>query len=113
MELDLSSSVIATHLAALPSTNVYEALFNLPDPVGESAVQEKVGDDGEGGETFCSFEAILVVESKGDGSDYDGSVSESELDIGVPVRLAELEAVQVVLKGIVGCVLAVWMERQL
>lgn len=95
------------NLATLPSTNVYETLFNLPDPVGEGAVQEEVGDDSESGESFCSFEAILVVESKGDGSDYDSSVSKTELDVGVPVRLAELEAVQVVLESIVGCVFAV------
>jgi hypothetical protein len=60
---------------------------------------------------FCSFEAIFVVESKGDGSNDDSSVSESELYINVPVRLAELEAVQVVLEGIVGCVLAVWRKE--
>ena len=100
-------NMAAIDLATLPSTDVYETLFNLPDPVGESAVQEKVNDDGCGGELFCSLEAILVVESKGDGSDYDSSVSQTELDIGVPVRLAELEAVQVVLQSIVGCVLAV------
>jgi hypothetical protein len=57
---------------------------------------------------FRRLKAIFVVESKGDGSNDDSSVSESELHIGVPVRLAELEAVQVVLEGIVGCVLAVW-----
>jgi hypothetical protein len=89
-----------THLATLPSTNVYETGLNLPDPVGKGAVQCKVGDDSEGGEFFCSFEAI-----------FDGSVSKTELDIGVPVRLAELEAVQVVLQGIVGGVLAVWGRR--
>jgi hypothetical protein len=100
-----------THLATLPSTNVYETGLNLPDPVGKGAVQCKVGDDSEGGEFFCGFEAIFVVESKGDGGDYDGSVSKTELDIGVPVRLAELEAVQVVLQGIVGGVLAVWGRR--
>jgi hypothetical protein len=55
---------------------------------------------------FRRLKAIFVVESKGDGSNDDSSVSESELHIGVPVRLAELEAVQVVLEGIVGCVLA-------
>jgi hypothetical protein len=97
----------ATDLATLPSTDVYETLFNLPDPVGKGAVQEKVDDNSQGGELFCSLEAILVVESEGDGGDYDSSVSETKLDIGVPVRLAELEAVQVVLQSIVGCVLAV------
>jgi hypothetical protein len=102
----------ATDLATLPSTDVYETLFNLPDPVCEGAVQEKVDDDGCGGELFCSLEAILVVKSKGDGSYYHSSVSQTELDIGVPVRLAELEAVQVVLQSIVGCVLAVCRGRQ-
>lgn len=102
----------ATDLATLPSTDVYKTLFNLPDPVRKGAVQEKVDDNGQGGELFCSLEAILVVESEGDGSDYDSSVSETELHIGVPVRLAELEAVQVVLQSIVGCVLAVCRGRQ-
>ena len=87
----------ATDLATLPGTDVYKAVLDLPDPVGKGGVQEEVCDDGSGGETFCGLEAIFVVESKGDGRDYDSSVSESELDIGVPVRLAELEAVQVVL----------------
>lgn len=107
MERDSLGSIAATHLATFPSTNVYETLLDSPDPVGESAVQEEVGDNSESGETFRSLEAILVVESKSNGGDYDSSVPESELDVGVPVRLAELEAVQVVLESIVGCVLAV------
>ncbi|KAG9954798.1 hypothetical protein KCU85_g374, partial [Aureobasidium melanogenum] len=105
--------ITAAHLATFPSTDVDETVLDLPDPVGKGTVQEKVDDDGPSGELFCSFEAIFVVQREGDGSNDDSGVSKSELHIGVPVGLAELEAVQVVLQGIVGCVLTVCQDGQI
>jgi len=96
------------YLATLPSTNIDHALLNLPDPPCESAVQEEVDDYSQSGEAFCCLEAIFVVQGEGDGSDNDSSVSKTKFDVGIPVRLAELKAVQVVLESIVGRVLAVW-----
>lgn len=73
------------YLATLPSTNIDHALLNLPDPPCESAVQEEVDDYSQSGEGFRSFEAIFVVQSEGDGSDDDSSVSKTKFDMGVPV----------------------------
>ena len=100
------------HLATFPSTDVDETVFDLPDPVGKGTVQEKVDDDSGCGELFCSLEAIFVVQGEGDSSDYNSGISQGELYVGVPVGLAELETVQVVLQGIVGCVLAVCRHGQ-
>jgi hypothetical protein len=101
------SERVCIYLAAFPSTNIDETILDVPDAKGKSGVEDKVDDNSQSGEAFRGFKAVLVIQSKGHGGDDDGRVSKGELQISVPVGLAELERVEVVLKGIVGRVFAV------
>ena len=108
LALFTSYSKYKTYFSALPDTGVDESLLHGPDPICEGAVQGKVGDYGNGGPAFRGLETVFVVEGEGGGGDEDGGVSEGELDVGVPVVLAEFQRVEVVLEGVVGGIFAVW-----
>lgn len=75
--------------ASLRLTGEHAPLLDLPYPVREQRVEDKVSGDGGRGVRFRLVPAVGPVEVEEHAGDDDGTVAEGEAHVGVEVRLLE------------------------